>query len=161
MTFRLPPWMLRHMCPLTPLWEALYQQTVRVHPVLNMPTTSLFDDPRFWACQRIKWRHRHSQRTGYNLYIPLSIYPFMVLSRQGCVGIKHLSYLLSYLFLKTLYRQRRGKSQGGMLERHRTKIRPYAELWCWRSSLESPLDCKEIKRVNPKGNQSWIFIGRT
>ena len=28
-------------------------------------------------------------------------------------------------------------------------------------SLESPLDCKEIKPVNPKGNQSWIFIERT
>ena len=28
-------------------------------------------------------------------------------------------------------------------------------------SLESPLDCKEIKPVHPKGNQSWIFIGRT
>ena len=28
-------------------------------------------------------------------------------------------------------------------------------------ALESPLDCKEIKPVNPKGNQSWIFIGRT
>ena len=28
-------------------------------------------------------------------------------------------------------------------------------------TLESPLDCKEIKLVNPKGNQSWIFIGRT
>ena len=27
--------------------------------------------------------------------------------------------------------------------------------------FESPLDCKEIKPVNPKGNQSWIFIGRT
>ena len=27
--------------------------------------------------------------------------------------------------------------------------------------LEGPLDCKEIKPVNPKGNQSWIFIGRT
>ena len=26
--------------------------------------------------------------------------------------------------------------------------------------FESPLDCKEIKPVNPKGNQSWIFIGR-
>ena len=26
---------------------------------------------------------------------------------------------------------------------------------------ESPLDCKEIKPVNPKGNQPWIFIGRT
>ena len=28
-------------------------------------------------------------------------------------------------------------------------------------TLESPLECKEIKPVNPKGNQSWIFIGRT
>ena len=27
--------------------------------------------------------------------------------------------------------------------------------------FESPLDCKEIKAVNPKGNQSLIFIGRT
>ena len=34
------------------------------------------------------------------------------------------------------------------------------ELWCWRS-LESPLDCKEIQSVHPKGNQSWIFTGRT
>ena len=33
------------------------------------------------------------------------------------------------------------------------------ELWCWMT-LESPLDCKEIQPVNPKGNQSWIFIGR-
>ena len=28
-------------------------------------------------------------------------------------------------------------------------------------TLESPLDCKEIKSVNPKGNQPWLFIGRT
>ena len=28
-------------------------------------------------------------------------------------------------------------------------------------TLESPLDCKEIKPVHPKGDQSWIFIGRT
>ena len=27
--------------------------------------------------------------------------------------------------------------------------------------LESPLDCKEIQLVHPKGNQSWVFIGRT
>ena len=32
--------------------------------------------------------------------------------------------------------------------------------WCWRR-LESPLDCKEIEPVRPKGNQLWIFIGRT
>ena len=28
-------------------------------------------------------------------------------------------------------------------------------------ALESPLDCKEIQPVHPKGNQSWVFIGRT
>ena len=28
-------------------------------------------------------------------------------------------------------------------------------------TLESPLDCKEIPPVHPKGNQSWVFIGRT
>ena len=38
--------------------------------------------------------------------------------------------------------------------------------WCFwtvvlEKTLESPLDCKEIKLVNPKENQSWIFIGRT
>ena len=41
---------------------------------------------------------------------------------------------------------------------------------CWRidvfelmleKTLESPLDCKEIQPVHPKGDQSWIFIGRT
>ena len=34
------------------------------------------------------------------------------------------------------------------------------ELWCWRR-LESSLECKEIQPVHPKGNQCWIFIGRT
>ena len=37
--------------------------------------------------------------------------------------------------------------------------------WCARTvvlkTLESPLECKEIQPVNSKGNQSWIFIGRT
>ena len=28
-------------------------------------------------------------------------------------------------------------------------------------TLESPLDCKEIQQVHPKGDQSWMFIGRT
>ena len=40
------------------------------------------------------------------------------------------------------------------------------ELWYFwtvvlEKTLESPLDCKEIQPINPKGNQSWIFIGRT
>ena len=38
--------------------------------------------------------------------------------------------------------------------------------WCFwtvvpEKTCESPLDCKEIKPVHPRGNQSWIFIGRT
>ena len=35
------------------------------------------------------------------------------------------------------------------------------ELWCWRKLFKSPLDCKEIQPPHPKGDQSWIFIGRT
>ena len=37
------------------------------------------------------------------------------------------------------------------------------ELWCLLKEkiLESPLDCKEIQPVHPRGNQSWIFIRRT
>ena len=40
------------------------------------------------------------------------------------------------------------------------------ENWCFQTvvlekTLESPLDCKEIQPVNPKGTQPWIFIGRT
>ena len=38
--------------------------------------------------------------------------------------------------------------------------------WCFSTvvlekNFESPLDCQDIKQLNPKGNQSWIFIGRT
>ena len=38
--------------------------------------------------------------------------------------------------------------------------------WCFQiamleKTLQSPLDCKEVKPVSPKGNQPWIFIGRT
>jgi len=50
-------------------------------------------------------------------------------------------------------------------------VRDYKESWApknwcfWtvvlEKTLESPLDCMEIQSVNPKGNQSWIFIGRT
>ena len=63
----------------------------------------------------------------------------------------------------------------------RTKCFSSSHVWMWESDhkeswapknwyfwavvleqmLESTLDCKEIKPVHPKGNQSWIFIGRT
>ena len=43
------------------------------------------------------------------------------------------------------------------VERRRTDA---FELWCWWT-LESPLDCKGIQPVHPKGDQSLVFIGRT
>ena len=36
-----------------------------------------------------------------------------------------------------------------------------SELWLLEKTLESPLDCKEIQPVHSKGDQSWVFIGRT
>ena len=40
------------------------------------------------------------------------------------------------------------------------------KIWCYwtvvlEKTLESPFDCKQIQPTHPKGNQSWIFIGRT
>ena len=60
-------------------------------------------------------------------------------------------------------------------------VSPYGHVWMWKldskeswalknwcfltvvleKTLESPLDCKEIQPVGPKGDQSWVFIGRT
>ena len=47
-----------------------------------------------------------------------------------------------------------------------TETTTYLQNWCFwtvvlEKILESPLDCQEIQPVHPKGNQSWIFIGRT
>ena len=43
---------------------------------------------------------------------------------------------------------------------------PAPKNWCFwtvvlEKTLESPLDCKEVQPVHPKGDQSWVFIGRT
>ena len=55
-----------------------------------------------------------------------------------------------------------GKSNTGVDYKERWAL----ENWCFwtvmlEKTLDSPFDCKEIKSVSPKGNQSWIFIGRT
>ena len=34
------------------------------------------------------------------------------------------------------------------------------ELWCWRKTLESPLECTEIQPVHSKGDQPWVFFRR-
>ena len=59
------------------------------------------------------------------------------------------------------------RSPGGGNDNH-SSILAWVIPWDWcfwivllEKTLESPLDCKEIKSVNPKGNQPWVFIGRT
>ena len=52
-----------------------------------------------------------------------------------------------------------GCERGTVKKAEHRKIDAF-ELLCWRR-LESPLDYKEIQPVHPKGDQSWVFIGRT
>ena len=80
---------------------------------------------------------------------------------------QHLKKQRHYFADKGLYSQSYGFSSGHVwmweLD-HKESLAP--KDWCFRTAvlkktLESPLDCKVIQSVNPKGNQSWIFIGRT
>ena len=52
-----------------------------------------------------------------------------------------------------------GCENGAIKKAERRRIDAF-ELWCWRRLL-SPLDCKEIQPVHPKGDQSWVFTGGT
>ena len=85
--------------------------------------------------------------------------------------------------LKSLLMKVKEESEkvGLKLNIQKTKIMASSHVWMWEldykeswapnngcfwivvlgKSLETPLDCKEIQPVHPKGNQSWIFIGRT
>ena len=79
---------------------------------------------------------------------------------------QHIKKQRHYFADKGLYIQSYGLSSSHIwmwdLD-HRESWAPKMLLNCGvgEKILESPLNCKEIKPVNPKGNQSWIFIGRT
>ena len=52
------------------------------------------------------------------------------------------------------------------MKKIRAEVGERRQNWCfwtvvWEKTLESPLDCKGIQPVKPKGNKFWIFIGRT
>ena len=80
---------------------------------------------------------------------------------------QHIKKQTQYFVKKDLSNQGYGSSSGHVW----MWVLDYKESWApknwcfWtvvlEKSLGNPLDCKEIKAVNPKGNQSWIFIGRT
>ena len=80
---------------------------------------------------------------------------------------QHIKNQRHYFANEGPYSQRHGFSSGRvwMWELDHKEGRELKN-WCfwtlmWGNPLVSFLDCKEIKQVNPKGNQSWISIGRT
>ena len=76
-------------------------------------------------------------------------------SRDSTLSIK-VSLVKAMVFPVVMY----GCESWTIKKAERRRIDAF-ELWCWRRLLRVPWTAKEIKPVNPKGNQSRIFIGRT
>ena len=80
--------------------------------------------------------------------------------------LQHIKKQRHYFVSKGLYSQSHGFSSNHVWIWELDHKECWASKnWCFwtvalEKTLESPLDCKEIQPVHPKGNQSWIFIGR-
>ena len=103
-------------------------------------------------------------RQGYTLSPAYLIY--MQSTSSKILGwVKHK--LESRLYDKGPYSQSYGFSTGQVWRQELDHKEDWApKNWCFwtvvvERTLESPLDSKEIKSVHPKGDQSWIFIGRS
>ena len=91
----------------------------------------------------------------------------LLLGRKAMTNLKHIKKQRHYFANKGPSIQSYGSSSSHVwmweLD-YKQSLTP--KNWCFwtvvlEKTLESPLDCKEIKPVNLKGNQSWILIGRT
>ena len=103
----------------------------------------------FWTHLQGSWGHKHICSFTEGLLKP-PLHPHWFYSKYTTFSWAHW---LSFL------RKTQGR-KGESLHFHRVCD------WCFwtvvlEKTLESPLDCKEIQPVHPKGSQSWIFIGRT
>ena len=77
-----------------------------------------------------------------------------------------ISFLFSFAFLFPSFHSYDFSSGHVWMWELEYKERWTPKNWCFwtvvlEKTLESPLDCKEIQPVHPKGDQSWVFIGRT
>ena len=75
--------------------------------------------------------------------------------RRGIILPTHVCLVKAMVFPVVMYR-----CESWTVKKAEHRRTDAFQLWCWRR-LESPLDSKKIKSINPKGNQSWIFTGRT
>ena len=91
----------------------------------------------------------------------------LLLGRKAMTNLDSILESRHYFAKKGLYSQSYGFSSSHVLMwelDHKVSWEP--NNWCFwtvgfEKTLEIPLDCKEIKPVHPKGNQYWMFIGRT
>ena len=97
----------------------------------------------------------------------LTLFDPMDCSLPGASDREHIKKQRHYFANKGLSSQSHGffSSHVWMWELHH-KDNWAPKNWCFwtvvlKKTLESPLDCKKIQPVHPKGNQSWIFTGRT
>ena len=90
----------------------------------------------------------------------------LLLGRGAVTNLDNILKSRHYFANKGLSSQSYGFSSGHVWIWGLDRKEWMAKNWCFwpvvlEETLESPLDCKEIQPFNPKGNQSWIFIGRT
>ena len=80
-----------------------------------------------------------------------------VISKSGDITLPTKFHLVkAMVFPVVMY----GSESWTIKKAERRRIDAF-ELVVLEKTLESPLDCKEIHPVHPKGDQSWVFIGRT
>ena len=85
---------------------------------------------------------------------------------KQCVGTELMDMRWGVLFWVVSWEKSLSQGEGWHVSEVIHEESWAAKNWCIQivvleKTLESPLDCKEIKSVYPKGDQSWVFIGRT
>ena len=132
------------------MWEAQFQSLGREDPLEKEMAThsSILAWKIIWTEGPGRLQFMRSQRVGYSL----SLHFHMYMEKFQKV------YSPKYIY---------GFSSGHVWMWELDCEKSCApKSWCFwtvvlENTLESPLDCKEIQQVHPKGHQSWVFIGRT
>ena len=145
-------------------------------PTLSLPQTSPPWQP--WVYSLLSWNcfcfiHRFILcfRLHILMYIPTNSVPFSSLSLVFICRLFNMLLIFIHIYLtftnKGLSSQGYCFSSGHVWMWELDCEETWApKNWCFwtvvlEKTLESPLDCKEIQPVHPKGDQSWVFIGRT
>ena len=116
------------------------------------------------------WGNKNSNKTRELVYIKHQRFAkcFTYISSEESYDRprQHTKKQRHYFVNKGLSSQGYGFSSGHVWMWELNYKKSWAQNWCFwtvalEKTLESRLDCKEIQPVHPKGNQSWVFIGRT